>query len=297
MVLSKRKVTQMPRGVYARKPKADKFQGKLDKLLNVQPAPVVIETDAEIEAKLTERFEVLADMTQGAVDGDIRAMIISGPGGLGKSYTVDKTLAAWDPEASNHTIVKGYVKTPSLYKLLYNHREHGQVLVLDDADSIFNDDTSINLLKAACDSSERRVLSYLSEFILIDDETAERLPKRFEFNGTIIFITNMDFDALIDRGHRLAPHLEALVSRAHYIDMAMKTQRDYLMQIRLKVKAGLLENIGLDAAGQADVVDFIENNYTKLRELSLRMALKIGSIRRRNRANWQRQVRVTCCKA
>ena len=287
----------MPRGVYIRQPKTDKFQGKLDKLLHVQPVPAVVETDDEIEAKLIERFEVLADMTQGAVDGDIRAMIISGPGGLGKSYTVDKTLAAWDPEASNHTIVKGYVKTPGLYKLLYNHRAPGQVLVLDDADSIFNDDTSINLLKAACDSSERRVLSYLSEFILIDEESAERLPKRFEFNGTIIFITNMDFDVMIDRGHRLAPHLEALVSRAHYIDMAMKTQRDYLMQIRLKVKAGLLKNIGLDARGQSDVIDFIENNFTKLRELSLRMALKIGAIRRRNRTNWQRQVRVTCCKA
>jgi hypothetical protein len=286
----------MPRGVYARKPKTDKFRGKLDRLLNVQPAPAVIETDEEIEAKLVERFEVLADMTQGAIEGDIRAMIVSGPGGLGKSYTVDKTLAAWDPEATDYTVVKGYVKTPSLYKLLYNHRAPGQVLVLDDADSIFNDDTSINLLKAACDSSERRMLSYMSEYILIDDETAERLPKTFQFEGTIIFITNMDFDVMIDRGHRLAPHLEALVSRAHYIDMAMKTQRDYLVQIRLKVKAGLLENIGLDAAAQADVVEFIEKNYTKLRELSLRMALKIGSSRRRNRANWQRQVRVTCMR-
>ena len=287
----------MPRGVYVRKSKNAKLAtGKLDKMLNVHTTPVVIETDEEIEAKLTERFEVLADMTQGAVAGDIRAMIVSGPGGLGKSFMVDKTLAEWDPSGSAFTVVKGYVKTPGLYKLLYNHREAGQVLVLDDADSIFNDDTSINLLKAACDSSDRRIISYLSEFVLIDEESGERLPKRFEFHGTIIFITNMDFDVMIDRGHRLAPHLEALVSRAHYIDMAMKTQRDYLIQIRLKVKAGLLKNIGLDAEAQADVVDFIENNYTKLRELSLRMALKIGSIRRRGRANWERQVRVTCCR-
>jgi hypothetical protein len=285
----------MPRGVYVRKPRVNKLD-KLDKLLSVQQIPAVIETDEEIEAKLIERFEVLTDMTRGAIDGDIRSIIISGPGGLGKSYTVEKTLSVWDPEATQHTIIKGYVKTPSLYKLLYNHRRRGQVLVLDDADTIFTDDTSINLLKTACDSTERRILNYLSEFILIDDETAERLPKQFEFKGTIIFITNMDFDVMIARGHKLAPHLEALVSRAHYIDMAMKTQRDYLVQIRLKVKAGLLENIGLDAAAQADVVEFIEKNYTKLRELSLRMALKIGSIRRRNRANWQRQVRVTCMR-
>ena len=284
----------MPRGVYNRKStKTDRLQTQLDKMLNVHQAPVVVETDDEIEAKLTERFDVLREMTEAAVAGDVRSMIVSGPGGLGKSYTVDKTLSDWDPNGINYTVVKGYVRTPGLYKLLYNHRMPGQVLVMDDADSIFTDDTSINLLKAACDSTERRVISYLSEGTLIDEETAERLPKSFAFEGTIIFITNMDMDAKVTQGHKLAPHLEALISRSHYIDLAMKTQRDYLIQIRLKIKAGLLLNIGLDSEQQADVVDYIESNYKSLRELSLRMALKIGGLRRRG-GSWQRQVKVTC---
>lgn len=287
----------MPRGVYDRKAnKTARLQSQLDKLLNVTQAPAVVETDDEIEARLTDRFEILGEMTDLAIAGDVRAMVVSGPAGLGKSFTVEAKLEATDPSALDHTIVKGYVRAPGLYKLLYAHRNQGQVLVFDDADAIFFDDTALNLLKAACDTTERRVISYITENGLVDEETAERLPKSFQFDGTIIFITNLDFDAMIERGHKIAPHLQAMVSRSHYIDLAMKTTRDYLIRIRQVVKQGLLKNVGLDDAGQADVLRFIEANHSKLRELSLRMALKLGAIRRKG-GNWERMARVTCCKS
>lgn len=289
----------MPRGVPKsgfrnRASKAD----KIAKIVNVAPAVRdVSETDEEIEAKLADRFEILGEMTDAAISGDVRAMIVSGPAGLGKSFTVEKALEAWDPNGTSYSIVKGYVRAPGLYKLLYQHRGAGQVLVFDDADTIFFDDTSVNLLKAVCDSTDRRVVSYITEGVLIDEETAERLPKSFQFDGTIIFISNMDFDAMIDRGHKLAPHLQALVSRSHYIDLAMKSSRDYLIRIRQVVRAGLLRNIGLDEDGQSDVMAFIEANHNKLRELSLRMALKVGAIRRRGASNWKKVAVITCCKS
>jgi hypothetical protein len=59
---------------------------------------------------------------------------------------------------------------------------------------------------------------------------------------------------MIERGHKLAPHFTAMVSRSHYIDLAMKTNRDYLVRIRQVVNQGLLSNIGLDASGQEDVL-------------------------------------------
>ena len=136
----------------------------------------------------------------------------------------------------------------------------------------------------------------MTEGTLIDEESAERLPKSFQFEGTVIFITNYDFDAMIDRGSRLAPHLSALVSRAHYIDLAMKNQRDYLIRIRQVVRSGLLKNIGLDDTAQADVLNFIEKNAGRLRELSLRVALKIGILRRKNDGNWMKRAIVSCCK-
>ena len=288
----------MPRGVPKAGFRKPRTNATVKRMLEVaQPASVIVESDDEIEQKLTDRFEVLGMMTEAALAGDVNAMIVSGPAGLGKSFTVEKALESWDPNGTDHRVVKGYVKATALYKLLYTHRARGQVLVFDDADDVFLDETAINLLKAALDSTERRIISYMTEGSLIDDETAERLPKSFQFEGTVIFITNYDFDGMIDRGNKLAPHLQALVSRAHYVDLAMKTKRDYIVRIRQVVRQGLLQNIGLADAAQREVCEFIESNQDRLRELSLRMALKIGTIRRRNPSNWTKVARITCCRA
>ena len=285
----------MPKGVYQRKPKTEKLQ--INKMLQVQIAePVTQETDEEIEKRLEERFEVLQELTDAAIASDVNAMIVSGPAGLGKSFTVERALESWDPNGSSHRIVKGYIRATSLYKLLYQHRARGQVLVFDDADDVFLDETALNLLKAALDSNDRRIISYMTEGSLIDDETAERLPKSFQFEGTVIFVTNYDFDGMIARGSKLAPHLQALVSRAHYVDLAMKTKRDYMVRIKQVIRQGLLTNVGLSSTAQAEVLDFLESNQDRLRELSLRMALKVGTIRRRSESNWRKVARVTCCR-
>lgn len=253
------------------------------------------ETDEQIAERLQERFDVLDILTNSAISGDCRALIVSGPAGLGKSYTVEKALQTWDPNGINYTQVKGYVKTTGLYKLLFQHREAGKVLVFDDADSIFFDDVSLNLLKAVCDTTERRVVSYLAETSMVDEESAMPIPRSFEFNGTIVFITNYDFDSMIERGHKLAPHLSALLSRSHYIDLSMKTRRDYMIRIHQVIDQGLLKNVGLTVEQENDVVRFIKLKSDRLRELSLRIALKIGSIRR-NGNNWERIATITCCK-
>lgn len=284
----------MPRGV----PKAGFRKTRNSLAEKVSAVKVVFdsaptETDAEIEARLGERFEILDILAEACTCGNSRALIVSGPAGLGKSYTVEKRLSDWDPNAVNHTIVKGYVRATGLVKLLYAYKDEGQVIVFDDADSIFMDDVSLNLLKAVCDTTERRVVSWMSEGKLIDDETGVLVPRSFEFNGTIIFISNYDFDAMIDRGHKLAPHLQALVSRSHYIDLAMKTRRDYLVRIKQVIKQGLLN--GLNTEQRSDVINFINDNSETLRELSLRMALKIGALRKQG-GNWQRIAKITCCK-
>lgn len=278
----------MPRGVYPRKSR--------NTVAAITTAPVgPIETDAEIAARLTERFEILDYLTRAALTGDARSVIISGPAGLGKSYSVEAALSDWDPDGANHEFVKGYVRTTGLLRLLYQYREAGQVIVFDDADTVFFDDNSLNLLKAACDSTDRRVISYRAESNMRDDDSGDLVPRSFEYNGTIIFITNLDFDQLIDKGHKLAPHLEALISRSHYIDLAMKTKRDYMIRIKQVIGQGLLSNIGLSDKQTADVVAFIDDNKNNLRELSLRIALKIGKLRMMG-DRWAQIAKVTCCK-
>ena len=169
------------------------------------------ETPAQIDARISERFEVMSVLTDSCLRGDTRSLIISGPAGLGKSFEVEKKLAKWDPQEKNHTIVKGYIKATGLFKLLYDYRQSNQVLVFDDADSLYFDQDCLNILKSVCDTTERRRVSWQSEAVFVSENDGEIIPRKFDYNGAIIFITNLDFDALISKGHKLAPHLQAMV--------------------------------------------------------------------------------------
>jgi len=290
----------MPRGVpkagFRKNSKSKKNTAAAGAGMTAVRETVQTETDSEIQERISDRFEILEDLTIGSTTGQVRSLIVSGPAGLGKSYTVEETLKFWDPDGVDHTIIKGYVRATGLYKLLFAHSEPGKVIVFDDADTIFFDDTSLNMLKAVCDSTESRKVSYLTEGQLFDDETGTQLPKSFEFKGTIIFITNYDFDAMIEKGHKLAPHLLAMMSRSHYIDLAMKTKRDYMVRIRQVVSQGLLGNVGIDVTAQNEVVAFIEDNKDSLRELSIRVALKVASIRKLRQEKWQKIAKITCCR-
>jgi len=284
----------MPRGV----PKSGFRMTRKRQAVNFAPQavkPVRTETVAEIESKLADRFEALAIMSEATGKGINRSLIVSGPAGLGKSFTVEAKLTELEQKGHHVTYIKGYVRPLALYKLLYETRHPNSVLVFDDSDSVFYDDVSMNLLKGACDSTERRVLHWLSKSIeKEEDEEGESIPEKFEFQGSIIFITNYDFDAMIESGNKLAPHFQALVSRSHYLDLAMKTKMDYIVRIRQVVRGGMLRDRGFNAAEQTMILEFIENNMERLRELSLRMVVKISGLYKMDKKNWQKLAKQTC---
>ncbi len=273
----------------------NKNKNNLD-LVAAQPLKQSNETDVQIDQKLKDRFDILEMMTNAAIDGSVKSLIVSGPAGLGKSYTVEQALEGWDPEEVNHTVIRGYVKATGLYKTLYQYRNKGQMIVFDDSDSIFMDDTTLAMLKAVCDSTERRRVSYLSEFNMIDEASADVIPRSFQFDGTIVFITNLDFDSIIEKGNKLAPHLSAMVSRSHYIDLAMKTRRDYFIRIKQVVDQGLLSSKGLDKKQEARVMYFIEKYQDSLREMSLRVAIKLADLIKAHPDRFEVMGKVTVCK-
>ena len=286
----------MPRGVpksgfrNTRKRQAINFAQQVIK-------PVRVETVAEIEAKLRDRFEALEVMAEATGKGINRSLIVSGPAGLGKSFTVEAKLEELESKGHSVTYIKGYVRPLALYKLLYETRHAKSVLVFDDSDSVFYDDVSMNLLKGACDSTDRRVLHWLSKSIEKDeDEEGESIPEKFEFEGSIIFITNYDFDAMIASGNKLAPHFAALVSRSHYLDLAMKTKMDYIVRIKQVVRGGMLKSRGFNAAEETMILEFIVNNMERLRELSLRMVVKISGLYKMDKKNWQKLASQTCMR-
>lgn len=266
----------------------------------VKPLPVAridmrVETEAEIETKLRERFSTLDTMTHATVHGANKSMIVSGPAGVGKSYSIGQILG--DAEGKIYsTVIKGYVRPTGLYKTLYEFRHKNSVVVFDDADSIFSDEVALNLLKAACDTTKKRVLHWLTE-TKMEDEEGDRLPRSFEFEGSIVFITNYDFDDMIARGNKLAPHFEAMISRSHYVDLAMKSTMDYVVRIKQVVRDHkMLRDAGFTPAEEKELIDFIVDNKDRLRELSLRMVLKLSSLMRINSSNWKTLAKSTAFK-
>lgn len=296
----------MPRGVpnkgyrirYGKKEYYNNYQGELPDNYVGQEAVeainfVMLETDEDIAKRLDERFEVTERLVESAIAGDVRSIIISGGPGLGKSHTVNKVLRDWDADAERHVFVKGYARATGLVKMLYAYRDSNSVLVFDDSDNLFYDELSLNILKAVLDTSDTRIVSWLTEGKLISEETGEQIPRSFQFNGSIIFLTNLDMGAMVNSKHKLSPHLEALMSRAYYVDLSIKTKRDYLVRIRQVISQGMLDHMHKEE--KDDVIQFIEDYYTKLREISIRTAIKISTIRRNDPKNWKRICELTCC--
>lgn len=248
-------------------------------------------SDDELSKRISSRFTTLRRMTEGSASGIVRSMIVTGPGGLGKSHTVSEVINSLPEERVKH--IRGYIRPTGLYKTLYENRFKKNVIVFDDADSIFADETSLNLLKAACDSTDKRRLSWMSmaEFY---DEGGDLIPNSFDFEGCVIFITNKDLQSEVDRSGKLAPHFEAMISRSHYIDLGIKTPRDYIIRIKQVIESGMLSEMPNEL--KDDIIKFIEDNQTKMRELSLRMVLKIADLASIDPKGWKEMATVTCMK-
>jgi hypothetical protein len=224
-------------------------------------------------------------------------MIVSGPPGVGKSFGVEEVLAkdgifdVLGERKPKYEVVKGAMSAIGLYAKLFEFSDAKHVLVFDDCDSILMEDLSLNILKGALDSSKKRVISWNTDSRLL---RSEGIPDRFEFKGAAIFITNIKFEHV--KSKRLRDHLDALESRCHYIDLQMDTTREKLLRIKQIVGDGMLDAYEFEDIQRDEVVDFIMSNADQLRELSLRMVLKIADLRKAFPTNWQAMCRTTCMR-
>jgi hypothetical protein len=103
----------------------------------------------------------------------------------------------------------------------------------------------------------------------------EGVPDSFKFEASAIFITNMKFDKV--KG-KLREHLEALESRCHYMDLTIDTDKDKMLRIQQVIRDGMLNQYKLDDEVKEDIIDFVDINKSRLRELSLRTVLKVADL-------------------
>jgi hypothetical protein len=260
---------------------------------------VLTETDDEIIERLRQRFDILDDMTRAVKKGDVRAMIVTGPPGVGKSFGVEKVLEKHDVFADvadnqklkKYQVVKGAMSALGLYSKLYEFSDKKNILVFDDCDSVLLDDLSLNILKAALDTSKKRMIHWNTDSHMLNKEG---IPNSFEFKGGAIFITNIKFDHV--RSKKLRDHLEALESRCHYLDLTIDTEREKILRIKQIVRDGMLDAYEFEEHGVEDVLNFVTDNAKRMRELSLRTVLKVADLRKSFPDRWQAVAEVTCMR-
>lgn len=256
-------------------------------------------SESERIQEIAQRFEILEEMTKAATNGDIRAMIVSGPPGVGKSFGIESVVdkAVLFDQVSGHRlraeVIKGACSQIGLYTVLYKYSDPNCLVVFDDCDSILYDDVCLNLLKGALDSGKKRRISWLSDSHVL---RREGIPSQFDFKGSVIFITNLKFGNI--KSKKLTDHLDALQSRCHYIDLALDSDEDKILRIKQIAATGeLFANYDFDQIAQDEIIDFMNENSSRLRELSLRMAIKIADLRKSFPLKWQAMARTTCMQA
>ena len=237
---------------------------------------------AESRFSINDRFEFVSEMVSMLARGIQPSVIVTGPGGLGKSFTViDSLIKAGLKDISlvdelpvgftlnggkTFRVIKGYSTPKGLYRTLFENRDG--VVVFDDCDSVLKDPVSLNLLKAALDSYDKRIISWRAD---IRDED---LPTSFLFNGRVVFISNQSSNS-ID---------QAIITRSMAVDLSMTPTQKVERMRWLLTKDDFMPEY--EMVYKSDAIDLIAALVDKVKELSLRTLITVTKIRKAGGSRW-----------
>ena len=271
--------------------------GPIETSTNYESVFMSAETEDEAMERIADTFLMLDKIVDACSKNVVRGLVVSGPPGIGKSFGVEKQLDAanmfrtLDGRDPLYEVISGGVSPIGLYQKLYHNRDADRVLVFDDCDGILFEEECLNLLKAALNSGDKRRISWNKESRVL---AVEDIPESFDFEASIIFLSNIDFDKSIAKGSRISAHLEAIMSRCHYLDLEIGSMRDKLLRIKQIVRDGMLAPYNFNAAEEQGIIDFIFSNAEYLREVSLRMVKKIADFVKADPLGWHEMAEATC---
>lgn len=257
--------------------------------------PKMVETDEQISSRIQDTYESMKTLIEAVAANAVNSLVLSGAPGIGKSYTVEKTLQEVNSGDFGFSIHKGYIRASHLFRLLWENRNPGDVVVLDDTDAIFGDETALNILKAALELKPTRRIGWGSEKIF-EDQDGEEIPRYFNFEGSVIFLTNLAIHDLINSNSKYAPHLSALESRSLVLDLGIRSKKEYMIKIAQTVQDGMLRDKGFSKSQESEIMEFITENMDRFRELSLRMVEKVAALYNANPTEWKKLVKAVCMR-
>ena len=246
------------------------------------------ETEEDIIKRIKERFDIFGLAVEGVATDNIRGLIVAGAAGIGKTEMVTTIFERHrDQNGLNFEVVKGnIVSSYQLYQLLFNNQAEDCVLVLDDCDAILKDPNALNILKAALESGDRpRIISYKSQSV-----QNLGIPTEFEYKGRMIFVTNENFQKIIDKdSNAVGKHMKAILDRTLYLDLLLHNRREIYCRIKQVLhENGLLDRCEIDPKYYDLILLWIKNNMDNIRSLSLRTPIHIAEMVRTNPLKWQR---------
>jgi hypothetical protein len=244
-------------------------------------------------------FGIMKNLVQLVCRKSRNSLVIYGGPGTGKTYTVTETVKDEGLEkGDDYFIIKGRVTTASLYQTLYLHRG-GSLLIFDDTDSVWKDKEAGNILKAALDSYDERIISWLSGRTVnvskmsqddkdalmaevdaqIDEDPGNqkiKLPSEFDFQGRIIFISNLKYEQFDS----------AVLTRSAKIDMSLT---DAQMFTRIESIIAHLGDSNVSLKVKGEILDFLkeQNRTGELREPSMRTFVAAEDTYKSGLPNWR----------
>lgn len=233
--------------------------------MKMEEVKEITKQELDLSFDINTRFDFLEKLTKMVSKKKTQSLIVTGEGGLGKTFTVTKTVRK-HLKKKKIKIIKGYSTPRGLYNALYDH--NGKLFIFDDCDSILENATSLNVLKSALDSYDKREITWASQM-----RKGDEYPQEFEFTGQIIFISNKPRKKLN----------QAVISRSMVVDLTMNTV-EKIERMR-KVLNKVEPKISLEAKSES--LDLIETYQDDIKDLNFRTLIKVAKIRDSFPKKWQ----------
>ena len=223
---------------------------------------------------INERFKMLEQLCRMAIKGTRCSLIITGEGGLGKTYTVKKQIeyanlfSSGDPDTSDYKFVKGFTTAKGLYNTLYNW--NGKLIIFDDCDEVFKNDIATGILKGALDSYDERIVCWVT------NKEGGDIPNEFVFTGRIIFISNLSAERMD----------QAILSRSSHVDLTMSIADKVSRMNNILYSPGFMPEVTKEVKDEAFQVlmDFADD----CKNLTMRTLIEVIDYARSGEEDWQK---------
>lgn len=247
---------------------------RFDKLIQIynltQDKSIVVDGINGQKHTMEKKFESLNALLDVVINGESNGLLICGGPGIGKSYTAERALEA---AGKPFYTLRGYSSNIELYNFLFDHKN--KIVLIDDADSVFDDLITLNMLKAILETTPERKVCWLTPSHML------RAPDNFKFTGKVIFITNLTVE-------KMNAHMAALLSRILYVNFDV-SREDIIRRITMISKGTSYKN--LIRADRVKISSFIKSNQGVIRDLSLRTLVHGYDIFLHDRVNWRKNLR------